>query len=70
MCKLSKRLQVDLNEDAYERLKQSAEKEEKSIAEIVRRALNVEDYVRNQVHEGGKVVIRTSDGTDHELLIL
>lgn len=67
---MSKRLQVDLNEEAYERLKQSADREEKSIAEIVRRALNIEDYVRNQVHEGGKVVIRTPDGHDRELMIL
>jgi hypothetical protein len=67
---MSKRLQVDLNEDAYERLKQSADDEEKSIAEVVRRALNIEDYMRKQVHDGGKVVIRTADGTDHELMIL
>lgn len=70
MISLSKRLQVDLNEEAYQRLKKSADQEEKSIAEIVRRALNIEDYVRNQVHEGGKVVIRERDGTDRELLIL
>jgi bisphosphoglycerate-dependent phosphoglycerate mutase len=70
MIALSKRLQVDLNEAAYERLKQSADQEEKSIAEIVRRALNIEDYVRKQVHEGSKVVIRTPDGTDRELMIL
>lgn len=67
---MSKRLQVDLNEEAYQRLKRSADQEEKSIAEIVRRALNIEDYVRNQVQGGGKVVIRNPDGTDRELLIL
>jgi len=66
---MSKRLQVDLNEDAYERLKNSAGEEDKSIAEVVRRALNIEDYVRKQVQDGGKVVIRTSDGEDRELII-
>jgi uncharacterized protein with PhoU and TrkA domain len=66
---MSKRLQVDLNEDAYERLKNSAGEEDKSIAEVVRRALNIEDYVRKQVQDGGKVVIRTSNGEDRELII-
>lgn len=67
---MGKRLQVDLSEDAYERLKRSAGEEDRSIAEVVRRALNIEDYVRRQVQEGGKVVIRTSDGVDRELMIL
>jgi len=67
---MSKRLQVDLSEDAYERLKRSAGEDDRSIAEVVRRALNIEDYVRKQVQEGGKVVIRTPDGIDRELMIL
>lgn len=67
---MGKRLQVDLSEDAYERLKRSAGEEDRSIAEVVRRALNIEDYVRKQVQEGGKVVIRTPDGVDRELMIL
>lgn len=67
---MGKRLQVDLSEDAYERLKRSAGEEDRSIAEVVRRALNIEDYVRRQMQEGGKVVVRTSDGVDRELMIL
>jgi hypothetical protein len=67
---MRKRLQVELNEDAYERLKRSAGEEDRSIAEVVRRALNIEDYVRKQVQEGSKVVIRTPDGVDRELMII
>jgi hypothetical protein len=67
---MSKRLQVDLSEDAYDRLKRSAGDEDRSIAEVVRRALNIEDYVRKQVQEGSKVMIRTPDGVDRELMIL
>jgi len=66
---MSKRLQVELNEDAYERLRRAAGVEDKSIAEVVRRALNIEDYVRKQVEEGGKVVIRDANGEDRELVI-
>jgi hypothetical protein len=66
---MGKRLQVDLNEEAYERLKNSAGAEDRSIADVVRRALNIEDYVRKQVQDGGKVVIRTPDGEDRELMI-
>ncbi|HWM55868.1 MAG TPA: ribbon-helix-helix protein, CopG family [Solirubrobacterales bacterium] len=67
---MSKRLQVDLNEEAYERLKRSAEEENRPIAEVVRRALNIEDYVRKQVQEGGTLLIRRPDGLEQELMIL
>lgn len=66
---MSKRLQVELNEDAYERLRKAAGAEDKSIAEVVRRALNIEDYVRKQVEDGGKVMIRDANGDDRELVI-
>lgn len=67
---MGKRLQVELSDDAYERLKSAAEAEERSIAELVRRALNIEDYVRKQVDEGSKVVIQSEDGRDQEILIV
>ncbi len=67
---MGKRLQVDLNEEAYERLKRSAEEENRPIAEVVRRALNIEDYVRKQVQEGGTLLIRRPDGLEQELMIL
>jgi hypothetical protein len=66
---VGKRLQVELNEDAYERLKRSAKEEDRSIAEVVRRALNIDDYVRKQIQDGGKVLVQSPDGIDKELLI-
>lgn len=66
---MGKRLQVELNEDAYERLKRSAKEEDRSIAEVVRRALNIDDYVRKQIQDGGKVLVQSPDGIDKELLI-
>jgi predicted DNA-binding protein len=64
-----KRLQVDLSDQAYERLTEAAEKEGRPVAEVVRRALNIEDYLREEQDKGGKVLIKEPDGTERQLLI-
>jgi hypothetical protein len=64
-----KRLQVDLNDDAYRHLAEVASGEGRPVAEIVRRALNIEDFLRREQTRGGKVLIEEPDGTTRQLLI-
>lgn len=64
-----KRLQVDLTDDAYTRLSQAADLEGRPLAEVVRRALNIEDFLRVEQKKGGKVLIEEPDGTTRQLLI-
>jgi predicted DNA-binding protein len=64
-----KRLQVDLSDQAYERLAETAEKEGRPVSEVVRRALNIEDYLREEQNKGGKVLIKEPDGTERQLVI-
>lgn len=64
-----KRLQVDLSDEAYERLAEVAAKEGRPLAEVVRRALNIDDFLREEQDKGGKVVIEEPDGTKRQLVI-
>jgi CopG antitoxin of type II toxin-antitoxin system len=64
-----KRLQVELSDDAYVRLSQAANQEGRPVAEVVRRALNIEDYLRSEQSKGGKVMIEEQDGTKRQLVI-
>lgn len=64
-----KRLQVDLSDPAYERLQRVAHDEGRPVAEVVRRALNIEDYLREQQEAGGKVLIETKDGDIREIVV-
>jgi hypothetical protein len=64
-----KRLQVDLTDDAYRHLAEVADEESRPVAEVVRRALNIEDFLRKEQAKGGKVLIEESDGKTRQLLI-
>jgi hypothetical protein len=64
-----KRLQVDLTDDAYDRLTEAANQQGRPVAEVVRRALNIEDFLRSEQGKGGKVVIEEPDGTKRQLVI-
>lgn len=64
-----KRLQVDLSEDAYSRLSTAADAEGRTTSEFVRRALNIEDYLRQTKDQGGKVLVVDKDGTERELIV-
>jgi hypothetical protein len=64
-----KRLQVDLNDDAYRHLAEVADEEGRPVAEVVRRALNIEDFLRKDQTKGGKVLIEEPDGKTRQLLI-
>jgi predicted CopG family antitoxin len=64
-----KRLQVDLSDSAYERLQRVADEEGRPISEVVRRALNVEDILREEQQKGGTVVIESKDGERRQLVV-
>lgn len=65
---MSKRLQVELSEEDYERLRQLANG--KPLADIVRRALNTEAFLQDREKGHAKVVIEEADGTQRELVRL
>jgi hypothetical protein len=64
-----KRLQVELSDQAYQHLAKVAEAEGRPVAEVVRRALNIEDYLREAQREGRKVLIEEPNGDKRELLL-
>jgi predicted transcriptional regulator len=66
---MSKRLQVELADDAYEKLAEIAKEQGRPISEVVRRALNVDQYLRQEQAAGSKAVIRSPDG-DKEIVIV
>ena len=65
---MSKRLQVELSEKDYERLRELAAG--RPLADLVRRALNAEAFLQERERAGAKVLIEESDGTQRELVRL
>jgi hypothetical protein len=65
---MAKRLQVDLSEDDYDKLRQLAKG--RSLADVVRRALSTEAYVEERKQHGARLVIEEEDGTKKELVTL
>jgi hypothetical protein len=64
-----RRLQVDLSDAAYSRLEETAHEQGRPLAEVVRRALNIEDYLNSERKKGARVVIEEEDGTKRELVM-
>lgn len=54
------RLNIELSEDAYERLKQRAG-DDLTMVDVVRQALNLDSLVRDTQTKGGKVLIQEND---------
>jgi hypothetical protein len=67
---MAKRLQVDLADDAYAKLSEISTLQGRPISEVVRRALNVDQYLRQQQKEGSTAFIRTPDGDQKEIVIV
>ncbi|KYF80443.1 hypothetical protein BE20_24815 [Sorangium cellulosum] len=65
------RLNLELPERVRERLERVRElSEADSLTEVIRRALSVYDALLTTTHdEGGKVVLRSADGNERELLL-
>ena len=63
-------LQVDLNEYAYNRLSAAAGRKGMTLAELLRRALNIDDYLAGARRAGGKVLLVDQEGAQCELFIV
>lgn len=66
---MSKRLQVELADDAYAKLAEIAKEQGRPISEVVRRALNVDQYLRQEQAAGSKAIIRSAEG-DKEIVLV
>lgn len=63
---MTKRLQVDLSDDDYDKLRKLAK--DKSLADVVRRALSTEVFVDERTQAGAKLLLEEKDGTKVELV--
>jgi hypothetical protein len=64
------RLRLDLSDSAHKRLTDTARQEGRLPAEVIRRALNIEDYLREKQNSGAKVLVEDATGTRRQLLIV
>jgi hypothetical protein len=65
---MARRLQVDLSEEDYDKLRGLAKVEGRSLAEVVRRALSTEAYVAAQESDGGKLILEDKNGDKTQLV--
>jgi hypothetical protein len=61
-------LQVEMTDEAYQRLVAAAAVQGRSVAEVVRRALNIEAYLREEAEREATVIVEERDGTRKELV--
>lgn len=60
------RLQMDLTDDEYAKLRQVARG--RPVADVVRRAFSTEVYLDRRTQEGARVLIEEPDGQTRELI--
>lgn len=63
---MTKRLQVDLTDGAYEELRTMADG--RPISDIVRRALNTEAFLRDEEAKGARIIVEELDGTRRQVV--
>ncbi len=63
---MTKRLQVDLTDEAYDSLRRMAEG--RPLAEVVRRALNTEAFLHSEEREGGRIVVEEKNGSRKQVV--
>lgn len=63
---MTKRLQVDLTDSAYEELRNMADG--RPISDIVRRALNTEAFLREEEANGARIIVEEPDGTRRQVV--
>lgn len=64
-----RRLSVTFADSTYRVLEDLAERKRKSMAEVLRDALALENYAQRAVEEGSQLLIRQKDGQVQELLL-
>ena len=64
------RLQIDLSEEDYQKLRILAKAGERSISDVVRRALTREHYLETQERDGRFIYLGNGNGKDLSKLIM
>lgn len=63
-----KRMSVSLSPETVQKLEAIAEEKGISFTEALRLAIATEDYIRQEIKNGGKVLIQKKDNTVRELV--
>ena len=62
------RVNVNFSDDAYEALKEIARSRDKSISEVLRDAIALEQWYESTKREGGRVIVELEDGRVREVV--
>jgi hypothetical protein len=62
------RVNVNFSDEAYEVLKEIARSRDKSISEVLRDAIALEQWYEDTKREGGRVIVELSDGRVREIV--
>jgi hypothetical protein len=66
-----KRLNLELTEEANKALENlRVRTKAESVTEVIRRAINLYDFVKSTLAPGEKIIIRHTSGDERELIIL
>lgn len=64
------RVNVNFSDDAYEALKEIARNRDKTISEVLRDAIALEQWYEETKREGGRVIVELQDGREREVVRL
>ncbi len=64
------RVNVNFSDDAYETLKEIARNRNKTISEVLRDAIALEQWYEETKREGGRVIVELQDGREREVVRL
>jgi predicted transcriptional regulator len=62
------RVNVNFSDDAYEALKDIARSRDKTISEVLRDAIALEQWYQDTKREGGRVIVELQDGRVREVV--
>jgi predicted transcriptional regulator len=64
------RVNVNFSDDAYKALKEIASSRGKTISEVLRDAIALEQWYEETKREGGRVIVERQDGREREVVRL
>jgi predicted transcriptional regulator len=62
------RVNVNFSDDAYQALKEIARNRDKTISEVLRDAIALEQWYEDTKREGGRVIVELQDGRVREVV--
>lgn len=69
MTEQKKRMQIVLNADTARKLEALSKKRDTSATQVIRQALQTEDFLQREIEEGSKIIIQGRDGTLREIIL-